>query len=124
MKIDAIDVTKELRQIHRTLLAHFSNKPTSIGIDNALQILKELAKLEAPSPIFEDEKIIVPLGFVQHIEKVYTPDTGALRGAAVITKHTTWNTETDYWHNNIWLDAAQAENFLSAWRAWQAQQGA
>jgi len=76
--------------------------------------------------IYDDGKIVIPMADVQHIEKRFhscdlTNGTkkGDPMGAIVITKHTRWDTETDTWANNIWLDAKQTETFLRAWCAYR-----
>jgi len=72
--------------------------------------------------IYSDGRIVIPMADVQHVEKKYWTTNlangtkkGDLQGASVITKHTRWDMETDWWANNIWLTAEQVPNFLMAW---------
>ena len=59
--------------------------------------------------IYSGKSIVVPLADVQHIVK-----TNEL-GLIVVTKHTRWDFERDFWSNNIWIDKAEADDFMRAW---------
>lgn len=63
--------------------------------------------------IYDGIGLIIPLADVQHIEK-HNPN-----GLMVITRHTRWDFEKDLWDNNIWIDKAEAEAFLTAWKAYR-----
>ena len=86
-----------------------------------LEGLLEKPKMITES-IFTCKSAVIPMADVQHIEKQYqTVDLvngakkGDLSGIIIVTKHTTWDTENDFWANNIWLSAAEAESFIKAW---------
>ncbi|MBO0323482.1 hypothetical protein J0X14_14330 [Muricauda sp. CAU 1633] len=72
--------------------------------------------------IFDGKTAVIPMADVQHVEKVlYRQDNGAIgaiegeiAGYAVITKHTKWDSEMDYWSNNIYLTKEEGQNFLKA----------
>lgn len=64
--------------------------------------------------IFSDGNVIIPMADVQHAEYKKDED-GLLIGGCVITKHTKWDFENDYWANNIWLTNKQMKSFLKAW---------
>ena len=59
--------------------------------------------------IYNGKNVIVPLADVQHIE------THNALGLIVITKHTRWDGHLSGWANNIWIDKAEAKDFLDAW---------
>jgi hypothetical protein len=65
--------------------------------------------------IYSSKSVIVPLADVQHIDK-----TNPL-GLIVVTKHTRWDFERDYWANNIWIDQAEAEAFIRAWCRYRSE---
>lgn len=65
--------------------------------------------------IYSGNTVIVPLADVQHIET-----TNPL-GLIVVTKHTRWDKETDFWANNIWIDAREAEAFKAAWCRYRSE---
>ena len=66
--------------------------------------------------IYDGKSVIVPLADVQHIEK--QPHNGAL---VVVTKHTVWNAHADFWANNVWIDAPEAEAFCAAWMRYRRE---
>ncbi len=75
--------------------------------------------------IFRGKTAIIPMADVSHIEKQIAREDsinpnnsfkrGDVTGYFVITKHTTWNQEIDFWNNNIWLDIEEGKSFLMAW---------
>lgn len=64
--------------------------------------------------IYSGKCVVVPLADVQHVEK---SDAGLI----VVTKHTKWDREANYWANNIWIDGAEASGFLSAWCRYRSE---
>jgi hypothetical protein len=65
--------------------------------------------------IFSGTTVIVPLADVQHIE------IGKDGGIAVITKHTRWDREGDYWANNIFIGGEEAVRFRAAWCRYRSE---
>jgi hypothetical protein len=65
--------------------------------------------------IYAGKTVIVPLADVQHIE------TSNPLGLIVITKHTRWDKESDFWANSIWIDGAEAAAFKRAWCTYRAE---
>lgn len=72
--------------------------------------------------IFDGKNVVIPMADVQHVEKKYHTcnlangaKKGDLMGSNIITKHTSWDSEADYWANPIWLNAEETENFLKVW---------
>lgn len=65
--------------------------------------------------IYSGKSIIVPLADVQHIE-THNP-----RGLIVVTKHTRWDSEGDFWANSIWINGDEAEAFKAAWCRYRAE---
>lgn len=72
--------------------------------------------------IFSNKDIVIPMADVQHIEKKYHScdllngaKKGDFEGCLIITKHTKWNFEKDFWENPIWLSDEQAKKFMDAW---------
>jgi hypothetical protein len=65
--------------------------------------------------IWNGRSLVVPLADVQHIEK---QPAGAL---TVVTKHTRWETDGDYWANAICVDAADAASFMAAWCRYRSE---
>lgn len=59
--------------------------------------------------IFSGETTIIPMADVQHIEKCKQG------GIIIITCHTKWDVEQDYWANNIYLNDEESKKFLEAW---------
>lgn len=73
--------------------------------------------------IYNGKVVTVPFNIVQHTENHWYPsdevkDATTMRGLLIVTKHTTWSTEIDYWENNIYLDKSEASKFLDQWTAW------
>ncbi len=58
--------------------------------------------------IFTGKTLIVPLADVQHIEK---QENG---GLIVVTRHSRWDADNDFWANNIYVEAREATAFISA----------
>jgi len=76
--------------------------------------------------IFSGASVVIPMADVQHIEKQFhTCDLadgskkGDLRGYAVITKHTKWDTEIDFYANSIYLGKEEGQKFLQAWTTYR-----
>jgi len=67
--------------------------------------------------LFETDSVIIPLIDVQHAEKSYDHKK-VYNGLIVITRHTRWNAEADYWANNIFVGKDDVEEFLKRWRAY------
>ena len=70
--------------------------------------------------IFSGKKVIIPMADVSHVEKHWhqsdeVKDDTTIKGYNVITRHTTWNEDIDYWNNNIYLTVEEGKKFLSAW---------
>ena len=73
--------------------------------------------------IYSDKCFVIPMADVQHIIKRYHNynsangkiKIGDFSGAEIITKHTRWDMEADYWANSIWLPSESAIAFLEAW---------
>ena len=65
--------------------------------------------------IYSGKSAIVPLADVQHIDK------SNKLGLIVVTKHTRWDFERDFWANNIWIDGAEAGAFMTAWCRYRAE---
>lgn len=65
--------------------------------------------------IYSGKSVIVPLADVQHIE-THNP-----LGLIVVTKHTRWDKDGDFWANSIWIDAAEAPAFKSAWCRYRSE---
>lgn len=72
--------------------------------------------------IFNGKHVIIPLADVQHIEKklenhnlVDGAKSGDLKGFIIVTKHTYWNVDVNFWANNIWLGADECDEFLKQW---------
>jgi len=59
--------------------------------------------------IYVGKNVIVPLADVQHIE-THNP-----LGLIVVTKHTRWDKDGDFWANSIWIDGAEAADFKAVW---------
>lgn len=66
--------------------------------------------------IFNGKTVVVPLADVQHIEK-----GNPLGGLTVVTKHTRWDNEVDFWANNIFIGEADAEDFMRAWCRYRSE---
>ena len=64
---------------------------------------------KATESIYDGKYVVVPLADVQHVDK------SNRLGLMVITKHTRWNFAQDFWDNNIWIDAIEADKFMAAW---------
>lgn len=62
---------------------------------------------------YSSPSLEIPLADVQHAEK-HNPG-----GLIVVTKHTRWDCEQDCWANNIWIDIAEAQDFLTAWHRYR-----
>ena len=65
--------------------------------------------------IYAGQSAIVPLADVQHIE----PQNGG--GLVVVTKHTRWDSDRDYWANNIFIPEKEATAFKSAWCRYRSE---
>lgn len=65
--------------------------------------------------IYSGKSVIVPLADVQHIE------THNTLGLIIVTKHTRWDKDGDFWANSIWIDAAEAVAFKRAWCTYRAE---
>ena len=70
--------------------------------------------------IFDGQTTTIPMADVQHTVKHWFPSDNPktrdnYRGITVITKHTTYDTSSDYWANAIYLDRAEADAFTKAW---------
>lgn len=110
-------------------------EPDMTEVNKKLEELKEAERKLKPTPkkeekmkskvsesIWSNKDILIPMMDVQHIEKKYHDSDSAdkvvkkgdLMGISVITKHTTWNFEHDYWENPIWLSNVdkKAEKFM------------
>jgi len=82
-----------------------------------------MSKGKVTESIFSNKRITIPLADVQHIEKAYWSEDGGeagfkkgdVKGAQVITKHTKWDFEHDYWANAIWIGLDELEDFMRAW---------
>lgn len=64
--------------------------------------------------IYSGKSTVVPLADVQHIEKREL-------GLVVVTKHTRWDNDGDFWANSIWIDKAEAESFMRAWCGYRSE---
>jgi hypothetical protein len=64
--------------------------------------------------IYSGKSTVVPLADVQHIEKREL-------GLVVVTKHTRWDNDGDFWANSIWIDKAEADAFLKAWCTYRSE---
>lgn len=62
--------------------------------------------------------VVVPLADVQHIEKHYER---SLPGIFVITKHTRYDAEADFWANAIWISEPEAAAFINAWCRYRSE---
>ena len=65
--------------------------------------------------IYSSASVVIPLADVQHIEK-----SNPL-GIIIVTKHTRWDADGDFWANSIWIDAAEASAFMRAWCQYRAE---
>lgn len=65
--------------------------------------------------IYAGKGIIVPLADVQHIE------TNNPLGLVIVTKHTRWDKDGDFWANSIWIDSAEATAFKTAWCRYRSE---
>jgi hypothetical protein len=65
--------------------------------------------------IWTGKNVIIALADVQHIE------TGNPLGLVVVTKHTRWDKEGDFWANSIWIDGAEASAFKAAWCRYRSE---
>lgn len=65
--------------------------------------------------IYSGKSVIVPLADVQHIE-THNP-----LGLIVVTKHTRWDKDGDFWANSIWIDGAEADAFKAAWCRYRSE---
>lgn len=75
--------------------------------------------------IFSNKDVIIPMEDVQHIKKQYyssnsadgTVQKGDFSGIIIITKHTKYNTEIDWWENPIYISNIdkKAEEFIKAY---------
>lgn len=65
--------------------------------------------------IYSGKGVIVPLADVQHV------DLSNPAGLIVVTKHTRWDFDRDFWANNIWIDAAEADAFKRAWFRYRSE---
>lgn len=63
--------------------------------------------------IFSNEKIIIPMSDVQHIEKLKRD--GEPNGLWLITKQTNWDYEMDMWNNPIYIPQEDSQSFIDAW---------
>ena len=76
---------------------------------------------KASESIFDGLDNIIPMADVSHIQRHwYSGDKERTkhnyRGLIVVTKHTTWDKETDNFANNIYISAGkEAESFLECW---------
>lgn len=75
--------------------------------------------------MFTGQSIIIPFADVQHVEKhwyssdvVRTEETQ--RGLIIITKHTTWSQEIDFWNNNVYLTKEEGISFVKEWEEYLA----
>ena len=59
--------------------------------------------------------VVVPLADVQHIDK------SNKLGLLIVTKHTRWDFDRDFWANNIWIDKGEADAFMSAWCRYRSE---
>ena len=78
--------------------------------------------------IFDGKDVVVPLADVQHIEKHWfdgdNRETEPHRGINIITKHTKWNLEIDFWENPIYVsncDNGDAKEFMKAWQVYRME---
>ncbi|MCK1479291.1 hypothetical protein IVB27_32275 [Bradyrhizobium sp. 197] len=69
----------------------------------------------ATESIYSGVSVIVPLADVQHIE-THNP-----LGLIVVTKHTRWDKDGDFWANSIWIDGAEATAFKAAWCRYRSE---
>ena len=65
--------------------------------------------------IYSSASTVIPLADVQHIEK-----SNPL-GITIVTSHTRWDRDGDFWANSIWLDAVEAPAFLNAWCRYRSE---
>ena len=65
--------------------------------------------------IYNGTSVIIPLADVQHIE-THNP-----RGLIVVTKHTRWDKDVDFWANSIWIDGAEADAFKASWCRYRSE---
>ena len=63
--------------------------------------------------IFSNEKVIVPMADIQHIEKLKRD--GESNGLWLITKQTNWDYEMDMWNNPIYITEEDSKGFIDAW---------
>ena len=63
--------------------------------------------------MWSSDTLLIPLADVQHIEKNYV--CGQPCGLAVVTKHTRWDKDPDYWANSIFVPESDREDFVRAW---------
>lgn len=73
--------------------------------------------------IYSGRTVVVPLADVQHIERPH-PDLRSRApgsGLVVVTKHTRWDKDGDFWANNIWICPEEAEAFMRAWCRYRAE---
>ena len=84
-----------------------------------------MKKTKISESIFTNKDLIIPMEDVQHIEKQYENTTSANKerkkgdfsGIVIITKHTKYNTEIDWWENPIYISNIdkKAEEFIKAY---------
>jgi hypothetical protein len=67
--------------------------------------------------IWHGASLIVSLADVQHIEK---HESG---GLAVVTKHTYWDNERNFWANHISVGSSEAHSFIQAWCRYRSELG-
>jgi hypothetical protein len=65
--------------------------------------------------IYNGKIVTIPMADVQHIEAINE------YGITIITKHTRWDVEIGTWANGIWIDAAEAAAFRSAWCRYRSE---
>ena len=70
--------------------------------------------------IFDNKQVIIPMADVQHVEYQKHHTLGD-NGILVITKHTTYNRESDGWENPIFINKEDQQEFISAWCMYRAE---
>ena len=65
--------------------------------------------------IYSGRSVIIPLADVQHVE------SGNPLGLIIVTKHTRWDKDSDFWANSVWIDRADAASFMAAWRRYRSE---
>jgi hypothetical protein len=95
---------------HEEVMAALNtNRLRCLGVPNAT-----IMKGRVTESIYSGKSTVVPLADVQHIEKREL-------GLVVVTKHTRWDNDGDFWANSIWIDKAEADAFMQAWCRYRSE---